>query len=59
MRGGGTGREYPKNLLTKTNKGEGWNKWYETSSKKSYVKINVDDDIEVRGFGFMSANDVP
>lgn len=57
VNGGVTGVEQPKNLLKQGK--ESWNKWYTNISNTSWVKIAIDDPINVRGFGFVSANDVP
>ena len=55
--GGGTAKEFPKNLLDQGH--EDWNKWLDDSSTSSWVKVSIDSPINVRGFGFMSANDAP
>jgi len=57
VNGGGTGGEFPINLLKQGK--ESWNKWYQTNSNTSWVKIAIDAPINVRGFGFVSANDMP
>ena len=40
--GGGTGREYPSNLLSDGH--EDYNKWCVTEHNKSWVKVKMNDD---------------
>jgi hypothetical protein len=57
VEGGGTGKEFPANLLSDGT--EGWNKWYECSNDSSWIKIENNEYLEIRGLGFKSANDCP
>ena len=55
--GGGTGGEFPKNLVSSGT--EIWNKWYEDKSSESWVEVQLPTEVQVLGFGFKSANDFP
>ena len=57
VEGGGTGREFPRNLLSPGE--EPWNKWYQAQAKNSWVAIELPSATEVVGFGFKSATDCP
>lgn len=57
VNGGGTRREYPENLIKDGE--EPWNKWYQVSSKTSWVEINIPTEVEFGAIAFKSANDVP
>ena len=57
VRGGGTGREFADNLMKP--EANDWCKWYAGNcfESQSWVLIDMNQDIEVDGFGFTSAND--
>ena len=57
-KGGGTGREYPINLIRKGT--EAWNKWFQFESEKTWAMLKSKQGIwTFRGFGIKSANDCP
>ena len=57
VNGGGTGKEFPINLLSHGE--EAWNKWYENQVSKCWVEIKFHESIKFSAIGFKSANDCP
>lgn len=57
LHGGGTGREFPYNLLSHGQ--EPWNKWYQVTSNQSWVLIEFTKPVTFVGLGIKSANDCP
>ena len=57
IRGGGTGREYAKNLLGVGT--EAWNKWLHERTNSSWVELAFNAPQRVAGYGLCSANDFP
>jgi hypothetical protein len=55
--GGGTGAEYPQNLVSGGE--EPYNKWYQNSSSSSWVMVEFAQAITFSGLGLKSANDCP
>ena len=55
LNGGGTGKEFPINLLS--NGQDNWNKWITTSSSEAVIQFIFNSPIEITSFGLKSAND--
>ena len=56
--GGGTGKEYPDNLIKSGT--ECWNKWYQGDHHKPWAMLkSKQGSWKIRGFGLKSANDCP
>jgi len=53
--GGGTGREFAKNLLIPGD--AGWNKWYGATSGKQWIIVKIGKPKYIRCYGLKSAND--
>ena len=57
VQGGGTGREFPPNILNHGS--EAWNKWYQASSSTASITVDFKAAHQFRGIGFRAANDCP
>lgn len=55
VNGGGTGKEYPKNLLNPGN--ADWNKWYTTNGGEQWIKVDLKEPKLIKMYGVKSAND--
>lgn len=55
--GGGTGKEFPKNLDSGGE--EPCNKWHANSTQRSWVMLEFQQAITFNGLGLKSANDCP
>ena len=57
--GGGTGREYPKNLIDSQN--QNWNKWCacDCIDGKSWIRVDFKQQLTFCGIATKTANDCP
>ena len=55
VQGGGTGQEWPKNLLIPGN--SGGNKWYTTNGGEQWIKVDLKGSKALKMYGLKSAND--
>ena len=55
--GGGTGKEFPKNLLVPGN--DYGNKWYDPYEGQSWIELTLNNSKRVTMYGIKSANDCP
>lgn len=53
--GGGTGREYPENLLEPGN--HDWNKWYTGNTGEQWIQLTLPEPKVIKFYGLKSAND--